>query len=111
MQHWCDKCNAQGYIALEKCTHCNSKKTVRGSVKMNVQVEKGMKEGATIKFEGQASQGPDFFPGDVVFKVKINKHATFTRKGNDLHTTVDLTLKESLLGYTKQITHLDGHIV
>jgi DnaJ-related protein SCJ1 len=22
-----------------------------------------------------------------------------------------LTLKESLLGYTKQITHLDGHIV
>ncbi len=38
-------------------------------------------------------------------------HARFRRSGNNLHTVVTLTLEEALLGFTKEIEHLDDHIV
>ena len=39
------------------------------------------------------------------------KHQRFERKGNDLYTTLTLTLEEALLGFNKEIDHLDDHIV
>jgi DnaJ-class molecular chaperone len=49
--------------------------------------------------------------GEVVFKVQTIPHPVFERSGNDLKTTVKITLKQALLGFEKELTHLDGHIV
>ena len=38
-------------------------------------------------------------------------HANFTRDKENLKTTVEITLREALLGFTREITHLDGHTV
>jgi len=38
-------------------------------------------------------------------------HAVFERKGNDLKIRQKITLKEALLGFTREIKHLDGHFV
>ena len=38
-------------------------------------------------------------------------HPRFKRNGNNLHTVVTLTLEEALLGFIKEIEHLDDHIV
>ena len=35
----------------------------------------------------------------------------FTRDKENLKLAVDITLKEALVGFTKEITHLDGHKV
>ena len=70
-----------------------------------------MDSGSAISFSGQSEQNPDWFPGDIVFLLKVKHHPRFTRKGNDLNVNVRLTLREALLGYKKQISHLDGHIV
>jgi DnaJ family protein B protein 11 len=35
----------------------------------------------------------------------------FQRQKNDLHTVLTISLKEALLGFEKEIQHLDGHIV
>jgi DnaJ-class molecular chaperone len=76
-----------------------------------VQIEAGMDNGSSITFAGQSEQNPDWFPGDIVFVLKVRNHPRFQRKGNDLYTNVRISLKEALLGYTKQISHLDGHVV
>lgn len=39
------------------------------------------------------------------------KHKVFERNINDLKTTVKITLKEALLGFEREITHLDGRII
>ena len=38
-------------------------------------------------------------------------HTRFVRKNNDLYAYLNLTLSEALLGFTKEIDHLDDHIV
>jgi DnaJ-related protein SCJ1 len=111
MMHTCDRCNGQGYKILESCPFCYERKVLTGQAKLNVQVEKGMPDGATVTFVGEAEQSPNFFAGDVIFKLKTNKHARFTRNGKNLTIVLELSLKESLIGYSKDIPHLDGHTV
>ena len=35
-------------------------------------------------------------------------HKTFTREKNDLKATITITLRQALLGFEKELTHLDG---
>lgn len=38
-------------------------------------------------------------------------HAIFERKREDLYTNVTISLQDALIGFTMDITHLDGHKV
>jgi DnaJ-class molecular chaperone len=49
--------------------------------------------------------------GDLIFTVKQKPHPTFKRVGNNLFFDMHLNLQESLLGFSKTLTHLDGRIV
>jgi len=46
--------------------------------------------------------------GEVILKVQTLPHKTFEREQNDLKTTVVITLKQALLGFEKELTHLDN---
>jgi len=50
-------------------------------------------------------------PGAVNLKLKTNKHPLFTRRQNDLHMDMKISLRESLVGWSQKIRHLDGHTV
>ena len=39
------------------------------------------------------------------------RHATFERRGDDLYTNITVTLRDALVGFEMDITHLDGHKV
>lgn len=48
-------------------------------------------------------------PGDVIFVLQVQPHESFERSGNDLLTTVKVTLSEALLGFSRiLVTHMDG---
>lgn len=74
-------------------------------------IEKGMPDSAEITFERESEQRPGMIPGDVIFRVRQKPHARFRREGNELHMDMSITLKEALTGFSKTITHLDGHSV
>ena len=50
-------------------------------------------------------------PGSLIFVVQEIPNNLFRREKNDLHTFRKITLKEALLGFELQITHLDGRQV
>merc|ERR1711871_1835232 len=58
-----------------------------------------------------SEQTPGIIPGNDILVLKQRKHNIFTRKGNDLEATLHISLKEALLGFKHEITHLDGHKV
>lgn len=47
--------------------------------------------------------------GDVIFVIEQKQHNTFKRVENNLFTNLEISLEEAILGFTRTITHLDGH--
>jgi len=78
---------------------------------IDVNIEKGMRDGESLTFERMAEQRPGQLPGSVVFTLKASKHHKFVRRGNDLHMDMQVSLREALLGWEQSIRHLDGHIL
>merc|ERR1719161_605981 len=78
---------------------------------IDVNIEKGMRDGESLKFERMAEERPGMLPGSVNLKLKTNKHPLFTRRVNDLHMDMKISLRESLLGWSQTVRHLDGHSV
>ena len=74
-------------------------------------IEKGMTEGSKITFERMSEQRPGQIPGDVIMNLKQKPHSFFTRAGNNLKMDMEITLRDALLGFSKTITHMDGHTV
>ena len=68
-----------------------------------------MAGGDTILMEKEGEQVPDMAKGDLVFTIKQKSHSKFKRVGNNLYMDLQITLKESLLGFNKTIKHLDNH--
>jgi DnaJ-related protein SCJ1 len=108
MQVLCDACGGKGKTIKSKCTGCDGKKVKRGSSQFSVTVEKGMDTGDEIEFEREADQEPDSTPGDLIFELEVLPHPMYERRGKHLYLTETISLKESLLGFSHEIPHLDG---
>jgi len=105
----CDECGGKGKKVTSTCPHCGGKKIEVGEDTILISIEKGMKDGEKLVFSQQADEAPDTTPGDLVFRLATIPHKRFTRKGNDLHLSLTVSLLEALVGFNKKIKHLDGH--
>ena len=47
-------------------------------------------------------------PGDLVVRIYQAPHTQFTRRGDDLHIDIHLSLKEAMFGFVRKIEQLDG---
>ncbi|AEO63608.1 dcdbf586-cc7e-45f2-9785-e37a123c343c [Thermothielavioides terrestris] len=126
MQMQCDACGGRGKTIAHRCPVCHGERVVRKPTAVSVTIERGMADGARIVFENEADESPDWVAGDLVVSLfekepAVDDDATnpdrvdgafFRRKGDDLYWREVLSLREALLGdWTRNLTHLDGHIV
>jgi DnaJ-class molecular chaperone len=58
-----------------------------------------------------SEQRPRQIPGNVVLTLRQKRHELFKRDGTTLKLEVAISLRESLLGFQKNVTHLDGRVV
>jgi DnaJ family protein A protein 2 len=106
----CPDCNGEGQIInpKDRCKKCLGKKVAEEQKILEVHIDKGMRHGQKITFQGEGDQGPNIIPGDVIFVVDEKPHDRFQRKGNDLFTTAKIDLLTALAGGSFGIKHLDG---
>ena len=64
-----------------------------------------------LSFPGMGSQVPKEIPGDLLVNLRVKEHKLFKRTGANLGITVRLTLREALLGFQREVVHLDGRKV
>jgi DnaJ family protein A protein 2 len=110
MQMKCPDCEGSGTSVKPKdrCTSCAGKKVCSDKKVLEVNIDKGMKNGQKITFPGEADQKPGIQPGDVVFVVQQKEHKVFERKNDDLLIQQKIPLVEALCGTTFIVNHLDG---
>lgn len=102
---------APGFVVQQQ-QHVPSEYRCKNEPKeLKVTVEKGSPDGHEVRFKGASEQSPGQVPGDVIVALRTKPHHLFTRKGNDLHMTMEITLKEALTGFTRTIKQLDGEHV
>eukprot|EP01095_Lingulamoeba_sp_RSL-Kostka_P005100 TRINITY_DN16457_c0_g1_i1.p2 TRINITY_DN16457_c0_g1~~TRINITY_DN16457_c0_g1_i1.p2 ORF type:complete len:412 (-),score=145.23 TRINITY_DN16457_c0_g1_i1:78-1313(-) len=111
IQTQCDKCGGKGHVVKTKCPHCHGDKVEIGEEELVIIIERGMPDKYEIRFSQQADEAPDTTPGDVYFTLVTKEHPDFVRRGDDLYLNMKITLLEALVGFSKTVTHLDGHKV
>lgn len=109
----CPECNGEGEQIREKdkCKECKGKKTVNERKLLSVHIDKGMKEGQKIVFNGEGDQGPNIIPGDVIFVLEQKEHHSFKRRDDDLYTVQRIDLLTALAGGKVFIQHLDDRFL
>ncbi|KAK3907246.1 DnaJ-like protein subfamily A member 2 [Frankliniella fusca] len=106
----CTECNGEGQTIPEgeKCGSCRGKKVVIETKILEVNITKGMEDGARITFWGQGDEQPGMEVGDVVIILQQKPHERFQRSDCDLFMTHTISLTEALCGFQFIVKHLDG---
>lgn len=93
------------------CEECPNVKYARETDVLNVAVEPGMLDGQEIQFFEEGEPMIDGEPGDLIFIVRTGSHPRFSRQGNDLYMEEEISLVEALVGFEREVEHLDGRRV
>jgi DnaJ-class molecular chaperone len=98
------RCPQAGFF----CEKCRGRPTMQENATLKLVVEKGSDEGTTVLFKNAGDVSELNAPGDVEVILVSRRHPLFVREGNDLRTNVTISLREALLGFKREITHIDG---
>ncbi|XP_047982184.1 dnaJ protein ERDJ3B-like [Salvia hispanica] len=98
-------------MTKQVCEKCPNVKYEREGDFVTVDIEKGMQDGQEVVFYEEGEPIIDGEAGDLKFRIRTAPHDRFRREGNDLHTTVTITLVQALVGFEKTVKHLDEHLV
>jgi molecular chaperone DnaJ len=79
---------------------------------VTTRIPPGVKDGQTIRLRGKGERGdPGAERGDLLLKVRVEKHPVFGREGNNLTIELPVTFHEAALGATVSVPTLDGRSV
>ncbi|KAF7459273.1 putative DnaJ protein [Cryptosporidium felis] len=92
----------------KNCKQCPGGPTELETAQLTAYVDAGMYSGDTIRFEGSGEQKLNHEPGDLVIVIFEVENNTFKRVGNDLHTKLEITLHDALLGFSVPLKFIDG---
>lgn len=93
------------------CEECPNVKFVLEEKILEMEIEPGMRDGYQYPFIAEGEPHIDGEPGDLIMIIKTQKHSVFERRGDDLYINLTVSLRDALVGFSIDITHLDGHIV
>ena len=78
---------------------------------LDVTIPPGTEDGQTLRLKGQGLPGAGGgAAGDAYIEIKVAPHAVFSRKGNDVHIDLAVTLPEAVLGATVTTPTIDGPV-
>ena len=66
---------------------------------LDVKIPAGIEDGQILRLRGKGHPGGAEAPaGDALIEIAVHPHRIFTRKGDDIHVELPITLKEAVLG-------------
>jgi molecular chaperone DnaJ len=97
VEHPCESCGGAGRALEERA--------------LDVEVPPGIHDGQRIRLSGEGHAGPlGGQSGDLYVLVRIRPHDRLVREGDDVYSTVDLTMTEAALGTRVKVPTLEGEL-
>ena len=108
MQSTCHNCRGSGKISRpNSCSDCRGEGYKLRDVSVNVPLKNGLLSGQQIHLQNMGHQFKDQ-KTDLIVVIQEKDHPIFKRDGNNLLVDIELKLYQSLFGFDKLLTQLDG---
>jgi molecular chaperone DnaJ len=107
--HGCSRCNGSGRVVEHACERCGGSGRVVEERSLEVQIPPGIHDGQRIRLTGEGHAGVlGGRAGDAFVLVRVRPDPRFVREGDDIYSTVDLTVTQAALGAKLTIPTLEG---
>ena len=107
----CTRCGGTGKLRTA-CRACGGEGRVRRTETIEVRIPAGVASGSRVRVPGKGNAGTMGAPaGDLYLRVEVRPHPFFERRGDDLYTTVPVTVMEATLGAKIEVPTIDGRAV
>lgn len=109
--HPCGSCQGYGTTIPYPCASCQGQGRVRSRRTVSIDIPAGVETGLRLQLPGSGEVGQAGGPnGDLYIEVTVENHEAFSRDGDDLLATLDVSMPDAILGTTTTIESLDGPV-
>lgn len=112
----CRFCSGKGQMLdpSKACSTCKGTRTVQARRQLDINLPKGVRPGTVHKVTGQGTF--DEHTGEnrdiaIEFNMNVDSSKYKVENNQDVHITIDLTLKEIMCGFTKKVPVYREHIL
>ena len=107
----CSSCSGSGRIVEHPCGRCAGSGRIVEERTLEVEIPAGIHDGQQIRLSGEGHAGSlGGRAGDVYVQVRVRPDPRFVREGNDVFSTVDLTMTEAALGASVTVPTIEGDV-
>ena len=107
----CATCGGSGRLVGAVCHVCQGAGVFLRPKRLEVKIPAGVSDGSRVRVAGEGRPGRDGRRGDLYLVISVRPHGRFQRKGDDLHTEVEVPLLDALLGGEVEVPTLKGKAV
>jgi len=108
----CTACGGRGKMPESRCKTCGGSGHRRARQTVKGRVPPGVDTGMRLRMEGYGDAGDYGAPaGDLYIEISVAQHRTFTRRGDDLETTIEISPVQAVLGSEVEVKTIDGRTV
>jgi molecular chaperone DnaJ len=105
----CPRCGGAGRIPEQPCSRCDGAGRVLEERSRRIDIPAGIHDGQRIRLTGEGhAGGRGARAGDAYVLVHVRPDERFVREGNDVFSTVDLTITQAALGAEVTVPTLEG---
>ena len=107
----CPTCSGTGHLIERPCEQCGGAGRTLQERTLEVEIPAGIHDGQRIRLTGEGHAGaPGGRAGDAYVEVHVRSDERFVREGNDVYSTVDLTITQAALGAEVPVPTLQGEV-
>jgi len=105
----CTRCSGTGEMIPSPCADCRGEGRRMQENTFTVEVPAGVEEGSTLRLADRGAAGQRGGPsGSLFVHLEINPDPRFEREGDNLHTTLTISIAQAALGTEADVETLDG---
>lgn len=107
----CNVCQGYGTTIPYPCATCQGQGRVRQRRTVSLDIPAGVETGLRLQLPGSGEVGPAGGPnGDLYIEITVSPDDVFSRDGDDLLATLEVSMPDAILGATTTIEALDGPV-
>ena len=105
----CARCSGTGEMIPHPCADCQGEGRRMDESTFTVEVPAGVEEGSTLRLADRGAAGQRGGPsGSLFVHLSVTPDERFERRGDNLHTTMNVGVAQVVLGTQSDVETLDG---